>query len=142
LPHLTKLNQKGWWTVGSQPAVDGARSDDPAVGFGPAGGWVYQKAFVEFFAPPEDVERLAARLGNGAEGEGLVCKFFAGNKKGEWKTNMEKGDSNAVTWGVFQGRGVVTTTMIEEMSFTAWKVRRRRSASSVTPLTLCSNCLR
>lgn len=34
---------KGWWTVGSQPAVDGVSSADPTYGFGPGNGYVYQK---------------------------------------------------------------------------------------------------
>ena len=33
--HLTKLNQKGFWTVASQPAVNGANSTDETFGWGP-----------------------------------------------------------------------------------------------------------
>src|SRR5437016_156867 len=40
---LLKLNRKGWWTVASQPAVNGVRSDDKVFGWGPRGGFVFQK---------------------------------------------------------------------------------------------------
>jgi len=125
---LQRLNHEHhWWTVGSQPAVDGAPSAHPVHGFGPKGGYVYQKAFVEFFLAPEDLaefERRSAeeersRIARG-EGEEGAIKWFAGNRAGESKTNMKKGDVNAVTWGVFGGKEIVTTTLIEEMSFKAW----------------------
>jgi methylenetetrahydrofolate reductase (NADPH) len=64
LPHLLALNSADMqhWTVGSQPAVDSARSDDAVHGWGPTGGYVFQKAFVEFFVPAQEVERLEERL--------------------------------------------------------------------------------
>ncbi len=40
---LLKLNRKGWWTVASQPAVNGVRSDDKLFGWGPKNGFVFQK---------------------------------------------------------------------------------------------------
>lgn len=40
---LSELNRNGYWTVGSQPAVNGAKSEDPVYGWGPKGGYVYQK---------------------------------------------------------------------------------------------------
>lgn len=76
LPHLEKLTKRGWWTVGSQPAVDGAHSTDEVFGWGPRGGYVYQKGFVEFFAPEEDVERIVKKID--AEGKGWV-DYFAVN---------------------------------------------------------------
>jgi methylenetetrahydrofolate reductase (NADPH) len=119
-----------WWTVGSQPAVDGVKSSDQTYGFGPKGGYVYQKAFVEFFLTEEQLTELEERskedekerIRNGEADEGFV-KWFAGNGKGDYRTNMGKGDVNAVTWGVFGGKEIVTTTLIEEMSFKAWAVR-------------------
>ncbi|BGP13977.1 hypothetical protein JCM10213_005562 [Rhodosporidiobolus nylandii] len=126
-PLLEMNDARHWWTVGSQPAVDGAPSADAVHGFGPKGGYVYQKAFVEFFlseAELAELERRAAedeeqRRASG-EGEDGLIKWMAGNAKGEFRTNMAKGDVNAVTWGVFGGKEIVTTTLIEEMSFKAW----------------------
>lgn len=99
-------------------------------GFGPKGGYVYQKAFVELFLGDNELEVFERRAredeekrrkeGSGDEG---AIKYFAGNRKGERRSNMGKGDVNAVTWGVFPGKEIVTTTLIEEMSFDAWRVR-------------------
>lgn len=40
---LAKLNEMGFLTINSQPAVDGVRSDDKVHGWGPSNGYVYQK---------------------------------------------------------------------------------------------------
>ena len=40
---LASLNERGVLTINSQPAVNGAQSDDPVYGWGPKGGYVYQK---------------------------------------------------------------------------------------------------
>jgi methylenetetrahydrofolate reductase (NADPH) len=40
---LSRMNEMGYWTINSQPAVDGVRSDDKVHGWGPPGGYVYQK---------------------------------------------------------------------------------------------------
>jgi len=40
---LAKMNEMGYLTINSQPAVDGAPSDDKVHGWGPPGGYVYQK---------------------------------------------------------------------------------------------------
>lgn len=40
---LAKLNDLGFLTINSQPAVDGAKSNDKIHGWGPANGYVYQK---------------------------------------------------------------------------------------------------
>lgn len=40
---LLKLNAKGWWSVASQPAVNGLKSTDKVFGWGPKNGFVFQK---------------------------------------------------------------------------------------------------
>lgn len=75
-PHLEKLTKNGWWTVGSQPAVNGASSADEMLGWGPRGGYVYQKCFVEFFVEPDVVERIEKKIRD--HGGGWV-DYFAGN---------------------------------------------------------------
>lgn len=77
-PHLERLTSKGWWTIGSQPAINGALSTDEVVGWGPRGGYVYQKCFVEFFVEQKDVERIAKKVET--EGAGWIS-YFAGNAK-------------------------------------------------------------
>lgn len=40
---LAKMNELGFLTINSQPAVNGASSDDKVFGWGPRNGYVYQK---------------------------------------------------------------------------------------------------
>ena len=136
LPQLEKLTKRGWWTVGSQPAVDGARSTDPVFGWGPRAGYVYQKAFVEFFAPEKDVERIISKAESQGKGwvdyyavnlevrkfHKLVAVWLKGFLQGNLRTSMGDDGRNAVTWGVFPGQEIVQTTIIERESFLAWKV--------------------
>lgn len=129
LPHLLALNSAGkaYWTVGSQPAVDAASSADPMHGWGPVGGYVFQKAFVEFFVPLSEVQRLEAKLvsmsAEGADGSPTqsLISMYAANRKGDYATNTQKDAVNAVTWGVFPGQEIQQSTIIEEISFFAWK---------------------
>jgi methylenetetrahydrofolate reductase (NADPH) len=47
---LALIEGRGLWTLASQPAVNGIKSNDKVFGWGPPGeGFVFQKAFVEFF---------------------------------------------------------------------------------------------
>ncbi|KAK9761261.1 methylenetetrahydrofolate reductase (NAD(P)H) met13 [Basidiobolus ranarum] len=112
---LADLNSKGFWTVGSQPAVNGVRSNDPVFGWGPKNGYVYQKAFLEFFTSPEELEKILVKFENNP-----YITFYAQNAKGDFKTNIEVEEPNAVTWGVFPSREIAQPTMIERVSFEAW----------------------
>ncbi|KAF7375999.1 Methylenetetrahydrofolate reductase [Mycena sanguinolenta] len=118
LPHLERLTRRGWWTVGSQPAIDGASSGDEVVGWGPRAGYVFQKGFVEFFCTKADVDATERRVRE--RGNGWV-HWFAGNKNGECRGNVPEGGRNAVTWGVFPGQEIAQTTIIERASFLSWK---------------------
>ncbi|KAI0929219.1 hypothetical protein AcW1_006218 [Taiwanofungus camphoratus] len=116
--HLERLTRKGWWTVGSQPAINGASSTDEVVGWGPRGGYVYQKCFVEFFVEKADLEKIERKVKE--QGQGWV-DYFAGNVQGECRTNVPEGGRNAVTWGVFPGQEIAQSTIIEKESFLSWK---------------------
>jgi methylenetetrahydrofolate reductase (NADPH) len=59
---LIKLNSNGFLTINSQPAVNGVPSDDPVHGWGPKNGFVYQKAYLEFFVAPEKIDALIERV--------------------------------------------------------------------------------
>ncbi|KAJ3824927.1 methylenetetrahydrofolate reductase-domain-containing protein [Lentinula raphanica] len=118
LPHLQKLTERGWWTVGSQPAVNGVASSDPVVGWGPRTGYVFQKSFVEFFCTEEDARMIERKVAE--EGDGWV-HYYAANSKGECRSNVPEDGRNAVTWGVFSGQELIQTTIIERQSFLAWK---------------------
>ncbi|KAL5529588.1 hypothetical protein ACEPAG_5573 [Sanghuangporus baumii] len=118
LPYLERLTRRGWWTLFSQPAIDGVKSDDEIHGWGPPDGYVFQKGFVEFFAEQEDVDRLEDKILN--RGSGWV-DFFAANEAGDLRTNVPEGGRNAVTWGVFPGQEIAQSTIIEQDSFLSWK---------------------
>lgn len=126
-PRLIDMNSKGWLTVASQPAVNGVPSSDSTFGWGPANGFVFQKAFAEFFLPSADWHVLADKLKD-SDYRDSVC-FYAANAKGEFvssdvpggiSTHTVAASTNAVTWGVFPGKEIVTPTIIEEVSFKAW----------------------
>jgi methylenetetrahydrofolate reductase (NADPH) len=141
--HLERLTKNGWWTVGSQPAVDGVRSADPVVGWGPKLGHVFQKSFVEFFAGKDDVERIEKKVAE--HGQGWVhyfagdyqvsrrwslfylhsCSMPARGPKGECRSNVPDEGRNAVTWGVFPGQEIAQSTIIEKESFLSWKASAR-----------------
>ncbi|TQN73061.1 Methylenetetrahydrofolate reductase 2 [Colletotrichum shisoi] len=123
---LLELNTRGWWTVASQPAVNGIPSRDPTFGWGPQHGFVFQKAFVELFIPSSDWAGLVARLNEVTDN--TIC-FYAANAAGDFVSSDSSGglvlegteaSTNAVTWGVFPGKEIITPTIIEEVSFRAW----------------------
>ncbi|KAK9769072.1 putative Methylenetetrahydrofolate reductase 2 [Seiridium cardinale] len=127
VPQLLQLNSKGWWTVASQPAVNGLRSSDPTFGWGPQQGFVFQKGFVEFFIPSAEWKVLLEKL-QSSEVQDTVC-FFAANATGDFVSSdmtgglggqVRQASTNAVTWGVFPGKEIITPTIIEEVSFRAW----------------------
>jgi methylenetetrahydrofolate reductase (NADPH) len=60
---LIALNKYGILTINSQPSVDGALSSDKVYGWGPKNGFVYQKAYLEFFVSPEIWARIAEAIG-------------------------------------------------------------------------------
>ena len=113
---LIKLNRHGLLTINSQPAVDGVRSTDPVHGWGPRNGYVYQKAYLELFVPPELIDKLMARIDQNPE-----LTFYAVNKDGHLRTNAPGDEPNAVTWGVFPGKEIIQPTIVETISFLAWK---------------------
>ncbi|KAH6703269.1 methylenetetrahydrofolate reductase-domain-containing protein [Leptodontidium sp. MPI-SDFR-AT-0119] len=124
---LLKLNQKGWWTVASQPAVNGVKSSDPIFGWGPKNGFVFQKAFVELFIPVADWTALHAKLTSSSVV--TTVSWYASNASGSFLSSSPNspedagtgsGSTNAVTWGAFPGKEIITPTIIEEVSFRAW----------------------
>ncbi|KAG0307320.1 hypothetical protein BGZ98_000555 [Dissophora globulifera] len=165
---LVACNRHGLWTVGSQPAVDGKPSTDPQVGWGPKGGRVYQKAFLELFVGPDEVAAMVDKLRTASP----WITFFAASRDGDVVTNttgdvyieqekiaelkkicgktqdaapstahaeskseetpicetpFTKQDdalvesANAVTWGVFPDKEIIQPTVIEKVSFLAWR---------------------
>lgn len=120
---LFDLNQKGWFTLASQPAVNGCSSSDKILGWGPPNGRLFQKAFVEFFIPKETWEnRLYPRLKKAFDERDLT--YFCGDSQGNIVSNLNIVNSHssktAVTWGVFPSKEVIQPTIIDSQSFRAW----------------------
>ncbi|KAF5338361.1 hypothetical protein D9611_012529 [Ephemerocybe angulata] len=113
---LAKMNALGFLTINSQPAVNGARSDDKTFGWGPSNGYVYQKAYLEFFVHPELLQLLLKQI----ERDNNIT-YYVINKRGDLQTNTHSEGPNAVTWGVFPGKEIIQPTIVEAISFMAWK---------------------
>ncbi|KAG0286078.1 hypothetical protein BGZ97_007563, partial [Linnemannia gamsii] len=144
---LAELNGVGWYlTINSQPVVNGVRSDDKVVGWGPSGGYVYQKAFLEFFVSADQLPILIDRLKtqfpnytyNAINHSGTTYLHSSTIAKSKSKSNKcrrskiddnkdgedeeeEEEEPNTVTWGVFPNHEIVQPTIVERSSFLAWK---------------------
>ena len=146
------IEEKGYWSIASQPAVDGLPSADPIFGWGPKNGFVFQKAFVEFFISASDWQTvLRPRLSS--PDVAADVSWYAGDSSGDFESSSDvlvgittsnlvnsntnpngtatwSGHShqdtrqeqqvNAVTWGVFPSKEILTPTIVEEVSFRAW----------------------
>lgn len=114
--NLRWLNRNGFLTVNSQPRVNAAPSDHPDFGWGGAGGYVFQKAYVEFFVSPELFAKLREAFKRHPE-----LTYHATDVRGREYTNVAADSVNAVTWGVFPGREIVQPTVVDSASFRVWK---------------------
>ncbi|KAF7887037.1 uncharacterized protein EAF02_003684 [Botrytis sinoallii] len=96
-----------------------SEGEDSIFGWGPKNGFVFQKAFVELFLPTADWKTLHAKLTSPELRD--TVSFYASNAKGDFISSDEAvGSTNAVTWGAFPGKEIITPTIIEEVSFRAW----------------------
>ncbi|KAF9937074.1 hypothetical protein BGZ67_001685 [Mortierella alpina] len=118
---IVELNQCGYLAIDSQPAVNGVKSDHDIYGWGLKSGYVYQKAYVEFFISPHQLPALIQRLGRKPH-----FTFVAANKSGDLQTNIpfsRTSDrcSNVITWGVFPDCEIVQKTVVDLDNFVKWK---------------------
>jgi len=119
VPQLLALTrEKSYWTIASQPAVDGLPSAHHIHGWGPAGGFIFQKAFVEFFLPLAHFHRLKPYLTSTSIAPEI--SWYMGTASGTFESSEPREAVHAVTWGSFPGKEIVTATMVEEVSFRAW----------------------
>ena len=114
--HLIRINSRGLLTINSQPAIDGVKSSHPVHGWGPPNGYVYQKAYLELLIAPELIDEIISRIEHAPE-----LTYYSVNKAGNLQTNAPGDGPNAVTWGVFPGKEIVQPTIVETISFLAWK---------------------
>jgi methylenetetrahydrofolate reductase (NADPH) len=75
------------------------------------------QAYLEFFVSPDLLSRLVEHI----ERDGAIT-YYVLNKNGDLRTNTHSEGPNAVTWGVFPGKEVIQPTIVEAVSFMAWKV--------------------
>ncbi|AMD22714.1 HHL056Cp [Eremothecium sinecaudum] len=114
---LIELNKRGYLTLASQPSTNSTPSADKIFGWGPPGGMVYQKAFVELFINKETWEQVIKPRIDASES---YLSYYVGDSSGNFQSNMEPESSSVVTWGVFPNSQILQTTIIEEESFKAW----------------------
>jgi methylenetetrahydrofolate reductase (NADPH) len=114
--NLVALNKRGLLTINSQPAVDGVKSTHPVHGWGPSNGYVYQKSYLELLVHPDLFPEVIRRVE-----EHPQLTYYAVAKTGDLRTNAPSDGPNAVTWGVFPGKEIVQPTIVESISFLAWR---------------------
>eukprot|EP01130_Rhizamoeba_saxonica_P000815 TRINITY_DN10723_c0_g1_i1.p1 TRINITY_DN10723_c0_g1~~TRINITY_DN10723_c0_g1_i1.p1 ORF type:complete len:615 (-),score=162.45 TRINITY_DN10723_c0_g1_i1:33-1877(-) len=112
---LLSLNLAGFWTINSQPRVNAAPSNDPAIGWGGDGGIVYQKEYLEFFCSPSHFEWFESEVSK----YGNRFSYQASTVNGDIVGNVT--EAIAVTWGVFPGKQIQQPTVVDPTSFKYWK---------------------
>lgn len=114
---LAEVVAKGVITVNSQPSVNCVPSNDSRVGWGEPGGYVFQKAYLEFFTSESNVIALLQVLGRYPGVNFQVINHDASFNC----TNIKSLQPIAVTWGVFPGSEIKQPTVVDPISFDAWR---------------------
>ena len=114
---LIKLNKNGFFTINSQPAVNGLNSNDPVHGWGPGNGYVYQRAYVECFTSSIEKEELLNELRK----DEMIHYYCVDKNSKEPITNHAYDEPIALTWGVFPGKEVMQPTIMQKDALMAWK---------------------
>ncbi|VEU22219.1 DEKNAAC103265 [Brettanomyces naardenensis] len=120
---LIDLNRRGVLTVNSQASINCCPSSDKVHGWGPNDGYVYQKQYLEFLIPSNRLDDLVDEIGTINKESGYnILTFYSIGQEGEFTSNARSSSTiNAVTWGCFPGKEVVQSTIVEKISFMAWK---------------------
>eukprot|EP01117_Protostelium_nocturnum_P012738 TRINITY_DN4706_c0_g1_i1.p1 TRINITY_DN4706_c0_g1~~TRINITY_DN4706_c0_g1_i1.p1 ORF type:complete len:596 (+),score=215.73 TRINITY_DN4706_c0_g1_i1:440-2227(+) len=113
---LIRMNKAGLLTINSQPRINAIPSTDEKYGWGPKGGYVYQKAYLEFFISPADLQILEEVFKKYPS-----LAYHAVNKEGKSLSNFKIPAACAVTWGVFPNREIIQPTVVDSESFLVWK---------------------
>ncbi|CAG2106170.1 unnamed protein product, partial [Medioppia subpectinata] len=114
---LSQYNKRGVLTICSQPNINGVDSTHPVHGWGAKGGYVYQKAYLEFFTNEKNVMALIEALKNYP----MVNYQIVDSTGKKSYSNFEDNKAIAVTWGVFPGREIIQPTVVDPISFKVWK---------------------
>jgi len=112
---LKNMNAKGFLTINSQPSVNGVPSDHAVHGWGGPRGFVYQKAYLEFFTSPDNFQKLKT----------LFPKYPSLDYQAVSATVEPCGNLSgvaAVTWGVWPGSEIKQPTVVDPLVFSnIWK---------------------
>jgi len=90
---LLKINRAGFLTINSQPRVNAASSSDSSFGWGPPNGHVYQKAYIEFFASPNNLSKIMSKC---KADKFSSLTYHAIDVKGNSYSNCKTGKAAAV----------------------------------------------
>ncbi|KAK2143946.1 hypothetical protein LSH36_798g01041 [Paralvinella palmiformis] len=114
---LAEINSQGVLTINSQPRVMAAPSTDPVFGWGNPGGYIFQKAYLEFFTSKENIKILKEVLTQYPQ----VNYHIIDSKGEENYSNCDQTQPIALTWGVFPGKEIIQPTVADPVAFVHWK---------------------
>lgn len=126
---LVRMNQNKLLTINSQPAVNSCKSTDAKYGWGPKGGYVYQKAYVELFLHEELLQPFLDHLKQFS-----TIAYQAINARGQKHLSVGEDDVNAVTWGVFPNKEIMQPTVVDHRVFEVWKDEAFKPWTDAWPL--------
>lgn len=120
-PHLTAMVTKGLLPINALPSINGSDSSDEVLGWGGLDGRVYQKAYVEFFAPAEEAAKIIGTLQGRVKGSPGKIDFIAVDAKGVSVASegLAPGKVSAVSWGVFPGKETIQPYVVDGTSVKA-----------------------
>lgn len=115
---LKPLNRRGVLTINSQPAVNGVPSDDARCGWGPSGGYVYQRQYLEFFVSPEALDAVLQAFDSFPQLTYMAMNADASTTRTNATRPAE--EQCTVTWGCFPDTQIQQPTTVSMVAFKAW----------------------
>jgi methylenetetrahydrofolate reductase (NADPH) len=125
-PLLLEINRKGFWTINSQPSVNGMKSDHSMYGWGGPGGRVYQKSYVEFFTSPTNLQLMINILPQypSLTLHSIDCQGNLHSMPLVSSSRTSEGGGGrgvaALTWGVFPDKEILQPTIFDPDTFVVW----------------------
>ncbi|GAB1600053.1 methylenetetrahydrofolate reductase-like, partial [Argonauta hians] len=117
LDRMAFLNKNGILIINSQPEVNGLSSNDRVFGWGKPNGYVYQKAYLEFFISKKNVEILKKILPNYPQ----VNYHIVNSQDDLDDINYDVNQPITVTWGIFPGLEIIQPFVVDPLAFKIWK---------------------
>ncbi|RWS21076.1 methylenetetrahydrofolate reductase-like isoform X5, partial [Leptotrombidium deliense] len=114
---LTTFSEQEFLTINFQLNLNGVDSSDEKVGWGPKGGLIYRKAYLEFFTSRQNAMIL----------KDLLLKYkqvnynIINSDETENYTNCDEDKAIAIDWAAFPGEPIMQPTVADPISFKVWK---------------------